>query len=98
MSLEPFAGVLVSMAWSVKTILGQGLQVTVARTEPGSKNPEIHRRIIAELKLPHSVRNSTYAFVKSLDVTTKGAVEIKTNFSGRDGVHLSVVIDAYVSN
>lgn len=98
MSLEPFAGVLISMARSVKTILDQGLQVTVARMEPGSKSLEIHRCIIVELKLPHSVRNATFAFVESLDVTTKGIVEIQTDLSNRDGVDLRVVIDANVSN
>ena len=98
MSLEPFAGVFVSLARSIETILDYCLQVTVARTEPGSKNLDIHRRIIAELELPHSVRDPTFALVESLDVTTKRAVEIKTDLSGRDGVHLGVVIDTNVSN
>lgn len=98
MSLEPLACVLVSMARSVKTILDQGLQVTIARTEPGSECLDIHRRLIAELILPHSVRNSTFALVESFDVTTKSAVEIETDLSGRDCVHLSVIIDADISN
>ena len=98
MSLEPFAGILIAMARSVKAILDQGLQVTIARTEPRSQSLDIHRRIAAKLNLPHSIRDLTFAFVESLDLTTKRAVEINTNLSRRGGIHLSIVIDANVSD
>ena len=98
MPLKPLAGVLVSMARSVRAVFDQGLQITVARTQPGSKNLDIYGRIIAELDLPHSIRDLTFAFVESLDVTTKCAVEVKTDLSSRDGVHLSVVMYAHFSN
>ena len=96
--MEPFAGVLISMTRSVKTIFDQGLYAEVARTESGSKSLEVHGCIVAELKSPHRVRNMAFAFVESLDTTTKYTVEIKTDLSGRDGVHLRVVISANVSN
>ena len=98
MPLEPFAGVLVSMARSVKAILDQGLQIMIARAKPGSKSLDIHRSIITELELPHSVRDLTFAAVESLDFTTKYAIEIKIDLSGGDSVHLSVIIDANISN
>lgn len=98
MSLEPLAGVFVSMARSEKTIIHQSPQVAVARTEPGSKSFDTNRCLVAKLKLPHGVRNSAFASVKSLDVATKLAVEIKTDLSGRDAVHLSVVVYADVSD
>lgn len=98
MSLEPFTGVLISMTRSVKTVIDQGLYAGVARTEPGSKRLEVYGCIVAELKSPHSVRNVTFAFVESLDTTTKHTVEIKTDLSSRDSVHMRVVISADVSN
>ena len=98
MSLEPFAGILISMARSVKPVLDQSLEVTIARTEPGSQSLEIHRRLVAKLNLPHSIRYLTFAFVESLNLTTKRAVEIKTDLSSRNGIHLSIVINANVSN
>ena len=86
------------MTRSVKTIIDQGPYAGVARTEPGSKSFEVYGCIVAELKSPHSVRNVTFASVESLDTTTKYTVEIKTDLSSRDGVHLRVVVSANVSN
>ena len=86
MPLEPFAGVLVSVAWCVKPILDQGPQVTVSRPEPGSKCLDIDRCIITKLNLPHGIRNLTFTLVKRFDMAAICAVEIKTHLSGRDGV------------
>ena len=98
MSLEPLAGVLVSMARCVRAVLDQGLQITVTRSKPSSESFDIHGRIIAKLNLPHNIRNPTFAFVESLDVTAKFTVEIKTDLSSRNGIYLHVIIDANVSN
>ena len=98
MPLEPFAGVLVSVAWGVKPVFHQSPQVTVLRPEPGSKCFDIDRCIITKLNLPHSIRDSTFTFVESFDVAAICAVEIKTHLSGRDGVQLGVVMYADVSN
>ena len=53
---------------------------------------------MSELMLPHSVRDTTFAFVESLDMATKRAVEIKTDLPGRDGVDLCIVIDTDFSD
>ena len=98
MPLEPFAGILVSVPWSMRPVLDQGLQISVARSEPGSKGFHIDRYIITELNLPHSIGDVTFAVVESLDMTTKYTVKIKTDLSLRDGVHLSIVVYADVSN
>lgn len=86
------------MARCVKAVFDQCLQITVARTEPGSKCLDVHRHIISELILPHSVRDTTFALVESLDTTTKCAVEIEMNLSGGDSVDLSIVINTDVSD
>lgn len=86
------------MARCMKTVLDQDLQVVVTRTEPRAKSLNFHGCVIAELKLPHGVRNPAFALVESLNDTTKCAVEIKTDLSDRDGVHLNVVVDANISN
>lgn len=98
MPLEPFAGVLVSVARCVKSVLDQSPQVTVSRPEPGSKCFDIDGCIVTKLDLPHSIGDSTFAFVESLNVAAIYAVKIKTHLSGRDGVQLSVVMYADVSN
>ena len=98
MSLEPLAGVLVSMARGVRAVLDQGLQIMVMRSKPSAESLDIHGRIIAELNLPHSIRNPTFAFVESLDMTTKFTVEIKTDLSGGDGIYLGVIMYANISN
>ena len=86
------------MAWCVKSVLDQSPQVTVSRSEPGSECLDIDRCIITKLILPHSIRDSTFTFVESLDVAAICAVEIKTHLSGRDGIQLSVIMYADVSN
>lgn len=96
--MEPLAGVLVSMARSVRAVLDQGLQITVTRSKPSSESFDIHGRIIAELNLPHNIRNPTFAFVESFDVTTEFTVEIETDLSSRNGIYLDVIINANVSN
>ena len=98
MPLEPFAGVLVSVAWGVKSVFDQSPQVTVLRPEPGSKCFDIHRCVITQLNLPHSIGDLTFTCVESLDMAAICAVEIQTYLSGRDGVQLSVVMYADVSN
>ena len=98
MPLEPFAGVLVSVAWCVKSVLDKSPQITVSRPEPGSKCFDIDRRIITKLNLPHSIGDSSFTFVEGFDVAAICAVEIKTHLSGRDGIQLSVVMYADVSN
>lgn len=96
--MEPLAGVLVSMARSLRAVLDQRLQITVTRSEPSSECLDIHGRIVAELDLPHNIRNLTFTFVKSLDVTTKFSVEIKTDLPSRNGIYLNVIVNADVSN
>ena len=98
MPLEPFAGVLVSVARCVESVLDQSPQITVSRSEPGSECFDIDRCIVTKLNLPHSIGDSTFKFVKSLDMAAICAVEIKTHLSGRDGVQLSVVMYADFSD
>ena len=98
MSLEPFAGIFVSVFGREHAVLMELLQDAVPRTEPRAYGCNVQCLMLAKLMFPHLVRDKLPVRIEMFNLGAEEADKVDVGFARQHTARLGIVIHTDLSD